>query len=141
MKLKPLAIAIAAGLALSLTGCTSVPDYTEATITAFNPWTPGVHTIWLITGSSVELTETHPGDDGLPLSNTFEYELLDRDAFYRALHRALNANQQNICMDAVEYTVQASDQAGQVYGNNLHQCGDQQEYIAELLGSLDADRA
>ncbi len=141
MKLRSVAMALTAGLVLIFAGCSPAPDYTAATISYFNPWAPTDHKIWVVEGSSVQFTETQPDGDGTPQASSLEYELTDQDAFYKALHRALNAEQKSMCSDAQEYTLEARDQSGVRYGNNLQQCGEQDTNITDLLNALDADRA
>ena len=142
--MKPRAATIVMALALCLTaglaGCTRIPDYTYVTVTSANPWMPGTRTMWVVQGTAVERTETFP-DDGVEASSTLNYQLLDQQAFLKAVHRALNVEQNSPCMDAVEFTVQARDAEGGLYRSNLQQCGNQQEYVADLLDALDADRA
>ena len=135
-----IAMAVAAGFTAGLTGCTPIPDYTYVTVTSANPWMPGTRTMWVVQGTAVERTETFP-DDGVEASSTLNYQLLDQQAFLKAVHRALNVEQNSPCMDAVEFTVQARDAEGGLYSSNLQQCGNQQEYVADLLDALDADRA
>ena len=84
-----IAMAVAAGFTAGLTGCTPIPDYTYVTVTSANPWMPGTRTMWVVQGTAVERTETFP-DDGVEASSTLNYQLLDQQAFLKAVHRALD---------------------------------------------------
>lgn len=129
---------IAAMLAgsLMLSGCTTMPDYTEAHIAWYlGALTDKPHRItWTVSlaDGTVERVEDLAGQ----VTQT-SYQLADGDEFREALHAALNPPQQPRCPDANGVTVQANSAGSEKFAAAIEQCGRQDKVADALLDAVE----